>query len=392
MKNYVSSSVKSQSFSVIRTMVARALAYENVLSLSIGEPDFDTPAFVCAAAGQDASRGYTHYAPSTGDPALRKALIQHVAQKQGVELGEKNLLISSGAMNGLLASMRTLLEVGDEILVLAPYFSDYAYHANLAGAKLVPVCTFLEDGFLPRMEAMEAAVSPRTRVLLLNSPCNPTGAVLPPATLDALADFAIRHDLTVISDEVYDAIAAPGTVQSIYTRPAMAERTLVLNSFSKACAMTGWRVGYAYGPEWIMEQMIKVISASIASTSTIGQRAALAALQGPQEEFMAMRAAFLRRNALITRRLQAMPGVECVPAQGAFYAFPRFEAAMEDTEAFALDVLDKVQVVVVPGFAFGPELSTRGCVRMACTLDEAKLDEAMDRLEGYLRSKQGGKA
>lgn len=384
MRKSIAACVKEQRFSVIRTMVARALAYENVLSLSIGEPDFDTPAFVCAAAGRDAARGYTHYAPSTGDVDLRAALLQHIKVSQGIELEQKNLLITTGAMNGLLAAMRTLLDVGDEILALAPYFSDYAGHAALAGARLVPVPTFLEDGFLPRMDVLERAVGPRTRVLLLNSPCNPTGAVLPPAMLDALADFARRHDLVVISDEVYRSIAAHGPVESIYTRPDMAERTLVLNSFSKAYAMTGWRVGYAFGPEWITEQMMKVVSYATASASTIGQRAALAALEGPQNEFESIRAAFIRRNALVSRRLAAMDGVECVAPSGAFYVFPRFAAAMDNSEAFALDVLDKVQVVLVPGSAFGPEECTRGCVRMACTLNESLLEEAMNRLEQYL--------
>lgn len=384
MRKYIAPCVKEQPFSVIRTMVARALQYENVLSLSIGEPDFDTPTFVCAAAGRDAASGYTHYAPSNGDAQLRQALLEHIETTQGISLGAENLLITTGAMNGLLAAMRTLTDVGDEVLTLAPYFSDYAGHARLAGAHLVPVCTHLEDGFLPRMDALEHAVTPRTRVLLINSPCNPTGAVLPPATLDALADFAIRHDLIVISDEVYNGIVAGGPVGSIYTRPGMAERTLVLNSFSKAYAMTGWRVGYAFGPAWLTEHMMKVVSYSTASASTVGQRAALAALQGPQEEFLAIRAAFVRRNALVAKRLSAMDGVECVAPAGAFYVFPRFAAAMQDSEAFALDVLDKVQVVLVPGAAFGPRECTQGCVRLACTLGEPSLNEAMDRLEHYL--------
>lgn len=385
MNKFIAPCVQQQPFSVIRTMVARALAYDNVLSLSIGEPDFDTPPFVCAAACRDASHGYTHYAPSTGDADLRAALLQHIRSTQGIAVEQENLLVTTGAMNGLLAAMRTLLDTGDEILALAPYFSDYAGHAGLAGARLVPVSTYLEDGFLPRMEALEQAMTPHTRVLLLNSPCNPTGAVLPPACLDALADFAKKHNLIVISDEVYSSIAS-SPVESIYTRPGMAERTLVLNSFSKAYAMTGWRVGYAYGPQWITSEMMKVVSYATASASTVGQRAALAALQGPQHEFEAIHTAFIRRNALISQRLSAMDGVECVAPAGAFYVFPRFAAAMHGSEAFALDVLDKVQVVLVPGFAFGPDDCTRGCVRMACTLEEGKLHEAMDRLEHYLHT------
>lgn len=388
MNTTLSSHVTPLRFSVIRSMLEKASAYDNVISLSIGEPDFDTPHFVCEAAMSDAKHGFTHYAASRGDADLRNALLAAERAKSGLPWEQENLLITSGAMHGLLAVMRTLLDEGDEVLCPAPCFSDYQGHCALAGGRLVQVATRFEDGFLPSRDAMEAALTPRTRALLINSPCNPSGVVFDAATLDMLADFAVRHDLVVISDEVYDSIVFKGKAESIATRPGMFERTVILNSFSKAFAMTGWRVGYALGPSWIMNEMVKVLSYSVASTGTPNQRAALAALTGPREPFDAFRDAYRRRTKLAAERLNAMPGVRCLEPAGTFYLFPHIDAAEEDSLAFALDLLDKEQVIVVPGFPFGPEETVRGCVRLACTVNEEKLTEAMDRLERYLKEKK----
>ena len=388
MNTKLSSHVTPLRFSVIRSMVERAAAYDDVISLSIGEPDFDTPDFVCNAAMTDAVRGYTHYAPSTGDPELRAALLEAERAKSGLPWQSENLLITSGAMHGLLAVMRTLLDEGDEVIAPAPCFSDYQGHCALAGGRLVQVPTRFEDGFVPTREALEAALTPRTRALLINSPCNPSGVVFSAATIDMLAEFAVAHDLVVISDEVYDSITFHGKAESIATRPGMFERTVVLNSFSKAFAMTGWRVGYALGPSWIMKEMVKVLSYSVASTGTPNQRAALAALTGPRDRFDAFRDAYRSRTRLAAERLNAMPGVRCLEPAGTFYLFPHIEAAEHDSLAFALDLLDKKQVIVVPGFPFGPEETVKGCVRIACTVNEKKLSEALDRLEDYLISLQ----
>ena len=324
---------------------------------------------------------------SVTDAELRAAILAAERAKHGLPWEEENLLITSGAMHGLLAVMRTLLDEGDEVVAPAPCFSDYQGHCALAGGRLVQVPTRFEDGFMPTLEAMEKALTPKTRALLVNSPCNPSGVVFDAATLDMLADFAVRHDLVVISDEVYDSIVFRGRAESIAARPGMAERTVVLNSFSKTFAMTGWRVGYALGPSWIMKEMVKVLSYSVASTGTPNQRAALAALTGPQEEFLAFREAYARRTALAARRLNAMPGVRCLEPAGTFYLFPHIDAAENDSLAFAVDLLDKAQVIVVPGFPFGPEETVKGCIRIACTVDEEKLTEAMDRIEAYLKAR-----
>lgn len=387
MKKPLCSYVTSQRFSVIRTMSAKAAAYADSISLSIGEPDFNTPAFVCEAAYRDSLKGYTHYAPSSGDPELKKALLAVICRKTGLEYKDENLLITSGAMHGLLAVMRTLLEPGDEVICPAPCFSDYQGHCALAGGKLIQVPTLFENGFLPKRADLEACLTKKTKVLLINSPCNPSGIVLGTDPLDMLADFAKAHDLIVVSDEVYDSLVFKDSAQSIVTRPGMYERTVVLNSFSKAYAMTGWRVGYAFGPEWIMSEMIKVLSYSVASTNSAGQRAALAALTGPHDIFDSFREAYKKRTALAAARLNAMPGVRCLAPAGTFYLFPHIKAAEADSYAFALDLLEKEHVVVVPGFPFGPEETVKGCVRIACTVDENKISEAMDRIEMYLKER-----
>ena len=384
MNTQLNPNVTGQRFSVIRDMVSRAAAYDNVISLSIGEPDFNTPAFVCKSAFNDALQGYTHYAPSKGDEELKKALLPRLAGKYGIPFSMDELLITSGAMHGLLAVMLTLLQKDDEVICPAPCFSDYKGHCGIAGAKLVMVPTLFSRGFIPTRDDLEACLTPKSRVLLINSPCNPSGVVLPPETLDMMAEFAIDHDLVVVSDEVYDRIAFGTAPESIATRPGMAERTVILNSFSKFYAMTGWRVGYAAGPQWIMQEMVKVLSYSMASTNTAGQRAALSALTGPQDEFLGFVEAYRKRTALAWKRLSVMPGVQCLRPRGTFYLFPHIDAAEEDSFRFAVDLLDKEQVVVVPGFPFGPDETVRGCIRLACTVDEDKISEAMDRLERYL--------
>ena len=211
--------------------------------------------------------------------------------------------------------------------------------------------------------------------------------MIPAEELEKIAQLVQEHQIWVLSDEVYCELVYDDNKHcSIASFPGMKDYTIVLNGFSKAFAMTGWRVGYAYGPEWIMGEMVKVLSYSVASTNTAGQRAALYALTGPQDDFAAMREAYRRRTALVAERLNAMPGVRCLAPEGTFYLFPHIEAAEADSFAFALDLLDKEQVVVVPGFPFGPEETVKGCIRIACTVDEDKLNEAMDRLERYLNT------
>jgi len=383
MTQRISKVVHKNRLTIIREMWRRAERYDDVISLGIGEPDFTTPAEICRAALADAEAGHTHYVPERGSPELLAALSRHLAERHGCDVPTSRIAVTTGAMGALFCAFRTLLEPGDEVLIQEPFFPPYRQHVTYSGGVAVPLATRFENAFILQPEDLAAAITDRTRVLLMNSPNNPTGAVIPGEVLDELARVAVANDLFVISDEVYDRILFRGRHESISTRPGMADRTLVVNSFSKAFAMTGWRVGYAVGPEWLMSEIGKVLVTTTACASSIGQRAALAALAADQGQFEKMAATFKLRCELAYERLSAMPGLKVHPPAGTFYLLPDIGAITDDTEQFAFDLLDAEQVVVVPGGDFGP--SAQSCIRVACTIDEERLAEAMDRIERFLR-------
>lgn len=384
MENKISQRVKLIGPSMIRVMGIKATEYDNVISLGIGEPDFHTPAEICAAAGADAAAGHTHYTPSAGYKDVVAPLIEQIKAFAGIDLDPSQVMLTHGGMGGLTAAFRALSDPGDEIIVPEPFFPSYEAQIAFAGAEMKQVRTTFDDNFTLRPEAVEAAITSRTKALVINSPNNPTGHVIPGKVLDQLAELAKAEDLIVISDEVYDRMVYTGKHESIYTRPGMAERTLVINSFSKAFAMTGWRLGYAYGPDWLIPQMLKVATFYTSCPSSVSQRAALAALKTDPAVFADQAAEFERRCRYAHKRLQAMPGVRCLEPTGSFYLFPDVSQLTDDTEQFALDLLEKEQVVVIPGGAFGP--SGRGCIRLACTVNMTDLAEAMDRLERFIKA------
>ncbi len=380
--------VRELRYSVIRDMTQRAAAYDDVILLSIGEPDFDTPEPICRQAMTDVLQGHTHYTHAQGIPELRKALAARIQEQTALEVDPDRIVVTHGGVGGIVAALRTLIDEGDEVLVPEPHYPDYRAHIAFAGGTLRPVITRFEEGFIPLAKHIEAAITPKTRVLLLNSPNNPTGAVIPGPVLDELADVIHKHDLLVISDEVYDEMVFRGEFQSIVTRPGMDERTVVVKSFSKTFAMTGWRMGYCYGPGWIMEHLRKVVNYSTLCANTMGQRAAIAALNADRSLFRAMRDEFSRRSALVCSRLRSMPHVRVLPPSGTFYVFVDIRAITSDSLRFALELLEREHVVVVPGFAFG--MSGEGCIRLACTVSCDRLNEAMDRLERFLNTYGGG--
>ena len=384
----MSESIRDLRYSVIREMGQLAQGMTDVINLGIGEPDFPTPSQITARAFEDAQNGCTHYTPSQGDPELLEKLADHLSPATGRPVTPAMILVTHGAMGALSAAFRTLLEPGEEVLLPEPHFPDYLAHITFARGVAVPVETRFDQGFLPDPDAVEAAVTPKTRILLLNSPNNPTGSVLPGDLLDRMADIARRHNLVVISDEVYDRITFTGPPESIYTRPGMDTRTLVVKSFSKTYAMTGWRIGFCYGPESLISQMLKVVNYSTACASSVGQRAAIAALDLDPQVIHQMTARFEQRVNLVCDRLTAMPGVRLVRPQGSFYVFADIHRIHPNSREFALRLLNREQVVVVPGYAFGN--SCEGCVRIACTLPRERLNQAMDRIEKFVND-PGGK-
>lgn len=382
MKNKISNVVRDVKFSIIREMAIRASQYDNVISLGIGEPDFHTAENICQAAQADSLAGHTHYITGFGDPELLDELRKFLLNTSGIDLSDNQIIITHGAMGAILSYMRTVISDDQEVIVFDPYFPPYRDHIRYAGGRIVTVPTRFENKFVPEPEILEKAITPKTKAILLNSPNNPTGSVIPSEVMDEIATLVIKHDLLVLSDEVYDRILFTGNHESIYTRPGMPERTVVVNSFSKYYAMTGWRVGYAFGPTWIMEELIKAVLNATAGTGSVSQRAALAALKSDPAQFKTMVEKFKVRCDLLYSRLRQISGVKLHPPVGSFYLLADISALTEDIEKFAYDLLDQQQVVVIPGPDFGP--SANHCIRLAGTIDRAQLNEAMDRIEKFI--------
>ncbi len=384
-QRWVARAVKELMPSKIREMSLRASGLKGVISLGIGEPDFPTSQEVCRRALEDALAGATHYAPSQGDPELLAALRDYLQERYGISLQEENLLITSGGMGALTGFFRTVLNPGDEVLVPEPHFPEYRAHVELAGGKLVHVPTRLEDGYVPQPEQVGKALGSKSKVLLINSPNNPTGSVIPAAVMDRLASLAREADLLVVCDEVYDRLVFDGHAhQSMVTRPGMSERTVVIGSFSKAFAMTGWRLGYAFGPAELIREMTKVVTYYTSCASSVSQRAGLAALRSGHALVQGMVAEFQKRRDLVYESLCQIPGIRVSKPAGAFYIFPNLESITQDTEEFAIRLLEQERVVVVPGEPFGP--SGRPCVRMAFTVGMEDLGEAMKRFKRFALS------
>lgn len=383
----VSSSIKVLRYSVIREMAGLAAGQVDIINLGIGEPDFETPPEIIEKAFQEARAGHTHYTPSQGDPELLEKLALLISQNTGIPVQASSVLVTQGGMGALTAALRSILDSGDEVLLVEPHFPDYLGHIALAGGVAKTAVARIENQFIPDPEEIAKAITGKTRILVLNYPNNPTGAVLQGGVLDAIAKVVIHHNLIVVSDEVYDRIIFhDNSGESIITRPEMIERTLVVKSFSKTYAMTGWRIGYCHGPQAIIEQMLKVVNYSTACASSIGQRAAIAALSLDASVVCAMRDRFAARVALVYERLKNLAKVKVIRPQGSFYVFVDISSVTRDSRKFAIQLLQQEKVVVIPGYAFGH--SGEGCIRIACTRPREQLAEAMNRIEIFINRYQ----
>jgi aspartate aminotransferase len=365
----------------IRGTLERARRDE-VVNLAGGDPSFPTPEHICAAAYEAARVGVTHYTHGRGIPALREAFAAKLEQENGL-LGvdpEGEILVAAGALNALAAAFLALLDPGDEVLVPDPGFANYQAQVILAGGRPVPLPLRAEDGFLPSRERMEEAVTPRTRAMVVNSPANPTGAVLPLGDLETIVSFAAEHDLILISDEAYEhLIYPPARHISTATVHGARDRTVSIFSLSKTYAMTGWRIGFAIAPAQIAEEIAKVLEHVIGCASSVSQAAGLAALTGPFEPVVEMVAAYGRRRQRVLDALDGLPGVALVPPLGAFYAFPDVG---EPGEVVAERLVSEAGVLVVPGSAFGE--GGRHHVRLSFAVEESTLEEGLRRLRAGL--------
>ncbi len=374
--------VDSISSSGIRRFFELIANMDGCISLGVGEPDFVTPESFSRAAVEAIARGETHYTSNYGLPELRQAISAHLERLYGVRYdpGEE-ILVTVGVSEALLLATHALLDPGDELLSPDPYYVAYQPCTILAGGTFVPVPTHMEHGFRVSASDLEARITERTKAILLGYPSNPTGAQMPREELAEIADLAARRDLIVISDEIYDRLSYGIPHTCFASLPGMKERTILLGGFSKAYAMTGWRVGWACAPADILEQMMKVHQYIIMSAPTPSQYAALEAIRNGEEQALEFVAEFDARRRLIVAGLKQM-GLATFEPQGAFYAFPSIRSTGLDDVEFAEQLLLREKVAVIPGSAFGE--CGRGHVRICYASPQPVLEEALERIGRFV--------
>lgn len=386
-RSFVSPSLQSIPRSGIRDFFDIVANRKDVISLGIGEPDFVTPWHVRVAAIQAIEKGATHYTANLGMPELRQAIAQYVAGAFQVSYDWKTqILVTVGVSEALDLAIRAVVEPGDEVLYHEPCFVAYAPLIRMAHAVPVPVETSAADGFRLQVAALEAKVTSRSRVLLLNFPTNPTGATLRRADVEALAAFAIRHDLLVITDEVYSELTYEGERVSLAAIPGMPERTIFLHGFSKAWAMTGFRLGFACAPADLIEAMMKIHQYCMMSAPTVSQMAGIEAIRSGADDIVEMRESYRQRRNCICAALNEM-GLTCHVPEGAFYVFPSIQATGLSSKDFALRLIQEESVACVPGSAFGA--CGEGYLRCCYATDIKLIREAMLRMARFVRKVRG---
>ena len=362
----------------------------DVINMSVGEPDFNTPDHIKEAAKKAIDENYSRYSPVPGYPGLRKAIVAKLKNENGLEYGINEILVSNGAKQSVCNTVMALCNDGDEVIIPAPYWVSYPQMAKLAGAEPVIVNAGFEQNFKMTPEQLEAAITPKTRMLILCSPSNPTGSVYSQEELDALAKVILSHEeLYVLADEIYEHINYVGKHASIAKAEGMRERTIIVNGVSKAYAMTGWRIGYIAAPEWIVKGCNKLQGQYTSGPCSVSQKAAEAAYTMDQTCVETMRQAFQRRRDLIVELAKDIPGLEVNVPEGAFYLFPKCSSfygkacgnrVINNSNDLAMFLLEEGHVATVGGDAFGdPE-----CFRMSYATSDDNIREAMKRIKETL--------
>lgn len=363
---------------------ARALEAQgkNIVHLEIGEPDFETPAHVVAAGKQAIDEGWTHYGPTQGYPEFREAIAAHVSQTRGIQAKASQVCVVPGGKPILFFPMLALLEEGDEVIYPNPGFPIYESMTKFLGATAVPIPLIESRGFSFDLDRFRDSLTPKTKMVILNSPQNPTGGVIPPEDLKVIADLVRDRDLVVLSDEIYSRIYYDAPPMSIASLPGMQEKTIILDGFSKIYAMTGWRLGYGVMPEWLVDAVNKLMVNSNSCTASFTQRAGLAALTGPQDEALAMVAEFRRRRDAFIDGLNTLPGFRCAKPAGAFYAFPNIEGTGRTSKQLADELLYEAGVASLNGGSFGS--FGNGYLRFSYANSLENLMEAVERMRRHL--------
>jgi aspartate aminotransferase len=366
---------------------AKAMRREgiDVCSFSAGEPDFDTPTHIKDAAIAALREGKTRYGPAAGEPVLREAIARKLQRDNQLNYQAENILVTNGGKHALYNLMMAMLDPGDQVIIPAPYWVSYPEMVKLADGEPVIVPTTIASGYKITPAQLEAAITPRTKLFVLNSPSNPTGMVYTQAEIRAIADVALAHDLYVVSDEIYETLLYDGARHFSIgaSSPAMFARTIVAHGFAKAYAMTGWRVGYMAGPLELIQAMTTIQSHSTSNVCTFAQHGAIAALEGSQEAGSKMLHAFTQRRQRILQLVQATPGLSCLSPDGAFYVLVNIAESGMSSLAFCEALLQEQHVAAVPGIAFGAD----DCIRLSYATDMATIERGMGRIAKFMQDK-----
>ncbi len=390
----IGSITESATLAVDAKAKALKAAGRPVIGFGAGEPDFPTPDYIVEAAAAACYEPKRHrYTPAGGIPALKEAIAAKTLRDSGYEVAAGQVLVTNGGKQALYNTFATLLDPGDEAILPAPYWTTYPESIRLAGGVPVIVDTDESTGYLASIEQLEAARTPKTKLLVFVSPSNPTGAVYPPEQVKAIGEWALEHGIWVVTDEIYEHLVyGDAEFSSIVTQvPGLADTCVVVNGVAKTYAMTGWRVGWMIGPADVVKAATNLQSHATSNVANVSQVAALAAVSGDLSAVDEMRTAFDRRRLTIVEMLNSIPGVSCPEPQGAFYAYPSVKGlfgksikgtVINSSADLAGVILDEVEVAVVPGEAFG----TNGYLRLSYALSDADLVEGVDRIKGLLET------
>ena len=355
---------------------------EDVCSFSAGEPDFDTPTHIKAAAKKALDEGKTRYGPAAGEAGLRKAIAEKLLRDNQLAYNADNVIVTNGGKQSLYNLIMALIEAGDEVIIPAPYWLSYPEMVTLAGGTSVIVNTSLENQYKITPEQLEAAITPKTKLFVLNSPSNPTGIVYTPEEIAALAKIVVEKDILVVSDEIYEKILYDGAIHRSIASfgPEIFQRSIISNGFAKAFSMTGWRVGYIAGPVEIVKAMTKIQSHSTSNVCTFAQYGAIAALESSQDCIEEMVKAFSERRQYILERVRSLPGLNCPTPNGAFYVFIDISQTGLKSRDFCQKLLETQKVAAIPGIAFGAD----DCIRLSYATDLKTIEKGLDRLAQFI--------
>ena len=393
LSDRISEIVESQTLAMTKRSRELKATGVDVINLSIGEPDFDTPRHIIEAAYQAMLDGYTHYPPVSGLPELRTAIAQKLKRENGFHFEAENIIVSNGAKHSLLNAILSIVNPGDEVLVPAPFWVSYPSLIQYAGGVPVEIPSTVESDFKVSAEQLEAAITPKTKMIIFSSPCNPSGSVMSESELLAWKNVLIKHpNIFILSDEIYEKINYAGKHYSLASYPELEGRIAVINGMSKGYAMTGWRMGYLAGPKELVQACDKIQGLMTSGASSVSQMASVAALNGPQDEVEVMRNTFEKRRNIFHAALSLIPNLPCNLPEGAFYLFPDVSyylgaktpegKTITTADELCLYLLDKGHVSAVSGEAFGHA----NCIRFSYAAAEELLIEAAERIAEAFRN------